>query len=195
MVSYRVRRIHQSDDQGRHYHLFDATDQLLLVADQGSAWLPPGEPPQVRFARPDGERVASMDLPRLDERRPDRKQNYAIIYEHAVYALITALDLSSSTAALTAQPKFDRLVIEVEGNRWLGLRWTEHEGPLLVLYDMAATGLSAQVDPEATTLPEPLGLLEAGAGDFDFELTLPAGRLVQSPLLGLALVFLVDGAA
>ncbi len=195
MVSYRVRRIHQADDQGRRYHLFDATDQLLLVADQGSAWLPPGEPPQARFARPDGERVASMDLPRLDERRPDRKQNYAVIYEHAVYALITALDLSSSTAALTAQPKFDRLVIEVEGNRWLGLRWTEHEGPLLVLYDMAATGLSAQVDPEATTLPEPLGLIEIGTGDYHFDLTLPSGRLIQSPLLGLALVFLVDGTA
>lgn len=193
MVSYRVRRLHEDEDRARHYHLFDGTGQLLVVADQGSEWLPAGDLPQVRFARPDGERVASMDLPRLDERRPDRKQNYAVIYEHAVYALITAMDLTSNTSELTAQPRFDRLVIEVEGNRWLGLRWTEHEGPLLILYDMAATGLSAQVDPEATHLPEPLGLIEVGTGDFDFDLTLPAGRLMQGPLLGLALVFLVDG--
>jgi hypothetical protein len=194
MVSYRVRRLHKADEQARHYHLFDGTDQLLLVADQGSAWLPTGDPPQVRFARPDGERTASMDLPRPGI-RPDRKQNYAVIYEHAVYALITAMDLSSGTAPLAPPATlrhFDRLVIEVEGNRWLALRWTEHEGPLLILYDMAATGLSAHVDPEAADLPEPIGLIEIGTGDFDFDLTLPSGRLAQGPLLGLALVYLLD---
>lgn len=197
MVSYRVRRLHAADEAARRYHLFDRADQLLLVADQGSAWLPPDEPQQVRFARPDGERVASMDLPRPDERRADRKQNYAIIYEHAVYALMTAMDLSSGTGSLTAPPPsraFDRLVIEVEGSKWLGLRWSEDDGPLLVLYDAAASGLSAAVDPESADLPEPIGLLEVGAGEYDFDLTLPAGRLAQGPLLGLALVFLVDGA-
>lgn len=187
-------------EPARRYHLFDRAEGLLLVADQGSPWLPADLPPQVRFSRPDGERVATMDLPRSDERRADRKYNYAIIYEHAVYALITALDLSGGTAALNAPPpagppSFDRLVIEVEGHRWLGLRWTEEgeNGPLLVIYDAAAADLPAAVDPEAADLPEPIGLLEVGAGDYDFDLTLPAGRLAQAPLLGLALAYLVDG--
>lgn len=182
------------DEHARRYHLFDRADQLALVADWGSAWLPPGDPPQVRFARPDGERVASMDLPRPGP-TSDKKQNYAVIYEHAVYALITAMDLSSITGALVppAARYFDRLVIEVEGNRWLALRWTGlEEGPLLVLYDAAASGLSPQLDPESADLPEPIGLIEIGAGDYDFDLTLPSGRLAQGPLLGLALVYLLD---
>ena len=72
----------------------------------------------------------------------------------------------------------------------MGLRWREEAGPLLVLYD--AAGLSLAVERDSSDLPEPLGLLEVGAGDYDFDLTLPAGRLEQGPLLGLALVFLVD---
>jgi hypothetical protein len=197
MVSYRVRRLPLEDETARRYHLYDRADQLLLVADHASPWLPAADAPQVRFARPDGERVASMDLPRPDDRRADKKQNYAIIYEHAVYALLTAMDLSSGTGSLAqaaAPTKFDRLVIEVEGHKWLGLCWTGGEdGPLLILYDAGATGLSSSVDPESADLPEPIGLLEVGTGEYDFDLTLPAGRLAQGPLLGLALVYLVDG--
>lgn len=195
MVSFRIRRLPDDDPAVRRYHLFDRTEQLLLVAEQGSGWLSPG-PPQVRFARPDGERVATMELPRPDERRADRKQNYAVIYEHAVYALITAMDLSSGTSPLNPPPvgprPFDRLLIEVEGHRWLGLCWTGVEdGPLLVLYDAAAAGLSPTIDPEAVDLPEPIGLVEA-ADDEEFALTLPAGRPGQGALLGMALVYLID---
>ena len=38
MISYRVRRLHAAGEMARRYHLFDRADQLLLVADQGSAW-------------------------------------------------------------------------------------------------------------------------------------------------------------
>ncbi len=186
-------------EPARRYHLFDRAEGLLLVADQGSPWLPADLPPQVRFSRPDGERVATMDLPRPADRRTDKKQHFAVIYEHAVYALITAMDLSSSTGSLSrtgAVGSFDRLVIEVEGNKWLALCWTgQEEGPLLILYDTEAAGLAATVDPESADLPAPVGLLEVGTGEYDFDLTLPAGRPAQGPLLGLALVFLVDGGA
>lgn len=198
MISYRVRRLHAPGEMARRYHLFDRADQLLLVADQGSAWLPADQPPGVRFARADGERVASMDLPRPTDRRPERQHNYAIIHEHAVYALITTpvRPPSGATGPLTSSSgivwPFMRLMLEVEGHRWLGLRWREEAGPLLVLYDAAAAGLSLAVERDSSDLPEPLGLLEVGAGDYDFDLTLPAGRLEQGPLLGLALVFLVD---
>ena len=196
MISYRVRRLHAPGEMARRYHLFDRADQLLLVADEGSAWLPADQPPHVRFARPDGERVASMDLPRPTDRRPEKQHNYAVIYEHAVYALITApirppsSVLGPPTGGSGIVWPFSRLMIEVEGHRWLGLRWREEAGPLLVLYD--AAGLSLAVERDSSDLPEPLGLLEVGAGDYDFDLTLPAGRLEQGPLLGLALVFLVD---
>ena len=158
MVSYRVRRLPADDEPTRRYHLYDRADQLLLVADQGSAWLPADQPPQVRFARPDGERVASMDLPRHDERRPDKKQNYAVIYEHAVYALITATEThNGSTGPLSPGPgPFTQLMIEVEGNRWPALRWPGEEGPLLTLYD-ADGGLSAPLDPDWPTCRSRLG--------------------------------------
>ena len=195
MVSYRVRRLPATDESARRYHLYDRADQLLLVADQGSAWLPADQPPQVRFARPDGERVASMDLPRGEDRRPpDKKQNYAVIYEHAVYALITATEIQNGTGPLSPGPRpFSQLVIEVEGNRWLALRWPGEEGPLLTLYETDGWS-STHLDPESADLPEPIGLIEVGAGDFDFDLTLPSGRLEQGPLLGLALVYLVGSA-
>lgn len=196
MISYRIRRLPAGDELGRRYHLFDRDDHLLLVADHGSAWLPAGDVAQVRFARPGGEQVASMDLPIPTGGRSDKKQNYAIIYEHAVYALLTAMDLSSGTGSLAqAVPgKFDRLVVEVEGYKWLGLCWAgDEEGRLLALYDTVTTGLSSSVDPESADLPEPTGLLEVGTGDYDFDLTLPVGRLAHGPLLGLALAYLVDG--
>ncbi|HOU41053.1 MAG TPA: hypothetical protein PK829_07275 [Promineifilum sp.] len=200
MISYRVRRLHAPGEAARRYHLFDRADQLLLVADQGSAWLPNDGTPQVRFARPDGERVATMDLPRPADRRPEKQHNYAIIYEHAVYALITApiRPPSGAAAPLSAAGSivwpFTRLLIEVEGHRWLALRWPEGAGPLLVLYDAGNDGVSLSADPESSDLPEPLGLLEVGTGDYDFDLTLPAGRLEQGPLLALALVYLLDQA-
>ncbi len=190
--------MHAPGEMARRYHLFDRADQLLLVADQGSAWLPADQPPGVRFARADGERVASMDLPRPTDRRPERQHNYAIIHEHAVYALITTpvRPPSGATGPLTSSSgivwPFMRLMLEVEGHRWLGLRWREEAGPLLVLYDAAAAGLSLAVERDSSDLPEPLGLLEVGAGDYDFDLTLPAGRLEQGALVGLALVFLID---
>lgn len=187
MVSYKVRRLHADGDRDRRYHLFDRADQLLLVADQGSPWLPAEQERQVRFARPTGEPVATMDLPRLDERRPVKQQNYAVIYDHAVYALLTAPAMAKSSS----EARFDRLVIEVEGNRWLALCWPGGQEALLVIYDADASGISTHIHPDSTDLPEPIGLLEAGS-DYDFNLTLPAGRLGQGSLLGLALVFLID---
>ncbi|WP_374686588.1 hypothetical protein [Promineifilum sp.] len=204
MVTYRIRRLHAPGEHSRRYHLYDRSDQLLLVADQGSGWLPQAGPPQVHFARPDGERVASMDLPRAGDRRPEKQQSYALIYEHAVYALITAPIRPSTggTAPLSLPPPsgsgivwpFTRLLIEVEGNRWLGLCWSEADGPLLVLYD-APDGLPLAVDPDPADLPDAIGSVERGAGDYHYDLTLPTGRLVQGALLGLGVVVLVDSAS
>lgn len=201
MAIYRVRRTSTDGDETvRGYQLFDRSDQLMLVADRVTLRQPTGDAFQVRFSQPGDLRVASMDLPRLADRRPDKKQNYAIIYEHAVYAMITTMDLSSGTGPLFPRPpvtnKFDRLVIEAEGHRWLGLRpASDSEGPLLTLYDAAASDLPATIDPESADLPEPIGFIERRTDDYHFDLALPVGRLAQAALLGLALVYLIDGQA
>jgi len=188
MVSYKVRCLHADGDRDRRYHLFDRADQLLLVADQGSAWLPPEQEQQVRFARANGELVATMDLSRPDERRPTKGRDYAIIFDHAVYALISA----PASTRFPSEARFDRLVIEVEGNRWLALCWPGGLEALMVIYDADASGISTHIHPDSADLPEPIGLVETGS-DCDFNLTLPAGRLAQAPLLGMALVFLING--
>ncbi|MCZ2114724.1 MAG: hypothetical protein LC131_12990 [Anaerolineae bacterium] len=197
MVSYHAQRTPPIEgEEGRRYQLFKQPDRPLLLArriDAPSAT----EPPQVRFSRANSARVATMDLPRPTDRRPDKKQRYAVIYEHAVYALITTMDLSGGTSPLFPRPpasnKFDRLVIEVEGHHWLGLcPAAGQDGPPLTLYDMVAADLPATVDVESADLPEPIGFIEAGEGEGDYDLTLPAGRLTQEGVVALALVYLVD---
>ncbi|MFO7662197.1 MAG: hypothetical protein R6X18_06335 [Chloroflexota bacterium] len=187
MVSYKVRRLHDDGDRDRRYHLFDRTEQLLLVADLGSAWLSEDNNHQVRFARPNGDPVATMNLPQSDERRPGKGQNYAIIYDHAVYALISPRLSAKSKSDLM----FDRLEIEVEGQRWLALCWPGGEEALLVIYDAMASDIPTHIDPASADLPEPIGVIEDG-GEEAFNISLPAGRLSQGHMVGLALVLLID---
>jgi hypothetical protein len=189
MVSYTIRRLHAAGDRDRRYHLFDRADQLLLVADLGSAWLPADQDHQVRFARPNGDPVATMDLPQPDDRRPVKSRDYAIIFEHAVYALISARSSSKSQQ----DAEFDRLVIEVEGHRWLALCWPGGREALMVIYDADAADIPTHIDPASTDLPEPIGVVEDG-GEAEFHVTLPAGRPAQGHLLAMALVFLIDAA-
>lgn len=199
MVTYHVRRLADEVEEDRHrYQLFNRSGQLLLTAGRIKTRPPASELLQVRFSRFDGVYVATMDLPRTPDRRPDKRQNYALIYEHAVYALITALDLSSGTGVLFQRHgtpnKFDRLIIEAEGNRWLALRPADGgKTYLLQLYDAEPDDLPAAVDAESADLPDPIGFVDAGTEGYDFDLSFPAGRLAQESLVGLALVYLLDG--
>jgi hypothetical protein len=180
MPLYRAQRLHTSAEQARRYHLYDSADQLLLVADQGSPWLPEDTRRSVRLARPDGVQVASLDFPTAAP-KPGKGAAHALMVEHAVYALITVTREPHDGEA--AAP---RHVIEIEGNRWIGERpeGVDEDALLLALYDSG---------PDAADPSAPFGALRASVIEpYDIEAQLPPADLKYPGLLALALIYLVD---
>jgi hypothetical protein len=184
MIHFGVRRL-PIVDSDRRYHLFDDQEQLLLVADYNSPWLANEPAPAVRLARPDGDLVATMDMTnaRPSANQPDRGGSYAIIYDYAVYAIITQIAHDDALKSL--------YLIEVEGERWLAL--TQNEDPWrYALYDRAPARLDSRRVPEASRLAEPVGFVRRGSAVYDYTVELPAGSLRRPKMLSLALVFLID---
>lgn len=186
MPLYKALRLHTGADQARRYHLFDAADQLVLVADQGSPWLPDDTRRQVRLARPDGLKVATLDFP-TSPARPGKGQPHALMVEHAVYALITTM-----IDEYDDQPE-RRLVVEVEGNRWVGLRPDAADDRLLLgLYDSETTGTDFNLPDESDPMA-PIGQVRRAVLEtYDLEVLLPSATLAHAGLLAASLVFLVD---
>jgi hypothetical protein len=182
---FKVKRLHDATDAGRRYHLFDEAHHLLLVADQGSPWLPEEPTSRVRFARPGGEQIATLDLPRAGGAPPGKKVSYAIIFNHAVYAILNAQ---------AADPNSPRdYLLEVEGNRWFVTQEEPERPASLNIYSQSPA--DAEIYPE-TELPGPIGtirLSEESSGGYDFTISLPEGRLSQAALIALALVVIADG--
>jgi len=89
-MRFGIRRLDAGGDNGRRYHLFDEDGRVELVADYGSRWLAAEPGHHVRFARSSGDVVASMRLPRplLPGHNRQRSVSYAVILNHAVYAII-----------------------------------------------------------------------------------------------------------
>lgn len=177
---FKVKRLHDATDSGRRYHLFDEDHHLLLVADQGSAWLPE-EPQRVRFAKPNGEQIALLDLPRASSGVPTRAASYAIIFNHAVYALFNELSADQNTP-----PNY---LLEVEGNRWLMKRQEQDSLTFLNIYEQFPADIAIYAETE---LPEPIGSIRTAANDYDFTISLPSDQLSQAPLIALALVTIVE---
>jgi hypothetical protein len=184
---FKVKRLHDATDAGRRYHLFDEAHHLLLVADQGSPWLPEEPGGRVRFARPGGEQVATLDLPRVGSASapPGKKVSYAIIFNHAVYAIF-----NEQSADPNSPPDY---LLEVEGSRWFVTREEPDRPASLNIYNQSPT--DAEFYPE-TELPGPIGTIRPaadGVGDYDFTISLPEERLSQAALIALALVVIADG--
>lgn len=188
MLAYTAVRLPAAGAEGRRYQLFDSAGHLLLVSDQGSPWLPDDPYHHVRFARPDGTPIASLDLPWLTANDPKGKPSFAIVYDDAVYALVSQ--------ASTAEPEEDRLAvwtIEVQGLQWIVVEQTIEGAPCLCLFDDAPGNLAIYGTPEDAGLHDPIGRVSARLEeDGRFAITLPAGELEHAPLLALALVYLVD---
>ena len=173
---------------GRRYHLYDEKEHLLLVADHGSPWLPKEPCKHVRFAKPDGQPVASLDLPWRDNENKDQKHTrYAIIYDYAVYAIINEYGRSLDGDPLPL-PYY---LMEVEGVRWLVCGGCEQD-LFLGFYDAIPAGLSVFTEPHDAALPAACGQLQPVNGRYDFQIALPLQTFAQAALLSLALVFLVD---
>lgn len=180
---FKAKRLHEDMENGRRYHLFDEAHHLLLVGDQASPWLP-DEPQRVRFARPSGEQIATLDLPRPTSTATSKTSSstsYTIVYNHAVYAIFNEL------AADDHGPS--DYLLEVEGERWLVARPEAERDLSFNIYDQFPADIDIYEESE---LPEPLGTIRPADGDYDFTISLPAEQLGQPALLALALVFMAD---
>ena len=164
------------------YHLYNAEDRIALVADHGSPWLPKEPFRHVRFARPDGHPVASLDLPWVSERRGRQEvTSYAVIFDHAVYAIINAHVAGS-------QP-FPFHIAEVEGHRWLVMP----DGQSQHIYAGVPAGLAYCEDPQELDLPDVIGTVSVLANTVSVELNLPPDdALHEAALFALTLAFLLD---
>ncbi|MEZ4515759.1 MAG: hypothetical protein R3C44_02595 [Chloroflexota bacterium] len=138
----------------------------------------------VHFANPNGVVVASLIS--LGTGSRDQSPQYALIHDDAVYALLNGADPADDF-----EP-FRLCSVEVEGRRWVGLRPTGEDQPLLTLYEDVASDLSIYGDLEAADLPDPVGIFEAGVDEDLYMVQIARGRLIQPGLLALALAVLVD---
>ncbi len=191
---FKAKRLHEETGNGRRYHLFDEAHHLLLVGDQGSPWLP-DEPQRVRFARPSGEQIATLDLPRPASATtgktssPSSSISYTIIYNHAVYAIINQLTVGDNDL-----PDY---LLEVEGDRWLVTRPVTNDvasDHALNIYDQFPADIEIYEDTE---LPDPTGTVRPSpdSEDYDFTITFYSEALSQPALLALALVFVAEDGA
>ncbi len=186
-MNFGIKRL-PATGNGRRYHLYDKEEQLLLVADHGSPWLPKDPCKHVRFAKPDGRPVASLDLPWQENGRKKHKHtSYAIIYDFAVYAIINEYGRSLDGDPLSL-PYY---LMEVEGVRWLVCGGCEQD-LFLGFYDDVPDGLAVFTEPQDATLPEPIGRVQSAQTIHDFQIKLPVDSFSQASLLSLALIFLVD---
>jgi hypothetical protein len=181
VMIFKVKRLHHATESGRRYHIVDEAHHLLLVADRGSPWLADVPPRRVRFALPNGELVASLDLPQGSEGPAGKPLSYAVIFNHAVYMIINRLI-----------PKDGRLpdyVLEVEGYRWLAARQGEGNSAALNIYDQLPGDAVLYVEDE---LPEPIGSIQTAEGEYDFTISLPGESLSQAALVALALITIIE---
>ena len=188
MLSYTAVRLPASGADGRRYQLFDSVGHLLLVADQGSPWLPDDPTHHVRFARPDGTSIAWLDLPWLNAETPEAKRSFAIVYDDAVYALV-----SRSKRANADEDRLAVWLLEVEGQAWLMVQEMLDGVPRISLFDEVPGDLAIYGSPQDAGLPDPIGVVSGSEEDDSrFAITFPAGELEQAPLMALALTFLLD---
>lgn len=180
-MKFAIKRL-PSHDAARRYHLYDDASQLVLVADHGSPWLPNEPFRHVRFALPNGHPIASLDLPWASEpTRSEDATSYAVIFDHAVYAIINAY---------VGDPRpFPYHIAEVEGHRWVVIpHETSHH-----IYAGVPSGLSYCDDPQELDLPERIGTITAVDNPIAVELDPPPeDALHETALFALALAFLLD---
>lgn len=179
-----VRRLTASAGGAPNYHLLDPQGNILLVADQSIA---PNldERRQVRLARPDGRLLATIDLPLAGSGA--ESADYAIIYDYAVYAILSVHAPESEERELTG-PYF---TLEVEGERWAAV-----PDPTLdhcyALYDEVPRGLTPYGSLADLDLPPAIGRICRVDTDVAFTVTLDLARLQQPDLIILALAYLID---
>lgn len=188
-MSYGIARLNHEDWLDVvGFHLYDQHHKLRLVADFGTPWLLAEYAGHVRFARPSGQPIASMDM-----NSAARKQRYgrfqtshAMILDHAVYAILNKFwDDAPENETL---PYF---VVEVADHAWLLLGKSEPEWQYK-LYAAPSRSLAVMSQPDEADLPEPTGHVYAGVGPYDYQVEFEETTFAQPALMALAAVFLIN---
>jgi hypothetical protein len=183
-MDFAVRRLSSGAGNAPNYHLLDAQDNVLIVADQSV--MPDAEQRrQVRLARPDGRLLATIDLPLADSSA--ETADYAIIHDYAVYAILSVHPRVTEDGSPSA-PYF---TLEVEGERWMALPDPTMDHCYAV-YDEVPRGLFPYGVLADLDLPAAIGRLCALDGDHAYTASLDPDRLQQPALVILALAYLID---
>jgi hypothetical protein len=179
-MDFGVKRLNSQLGTARLYHLYDKWDRLRLVADQGSPWLVDQPNHYVRLARMDGHLVASLNLPWGAAEEEKRPLNYAILVDHAVYAVFEVYG--------EKRPLF---VLEVEASRWLIA--PDPHGDGFDLFDNAPSSFRLRTNQADDITAPPIGRIQRNEAGYDFTVVLPGKRPLRRPaILSLALIVLID---
>ena len=190
-MDFTVLRTTHEPDEHLTYVLNDASGSSLLLADQMQS-PPPDSRRQVRFARPSGRLVATIDLPQqarstLEE---SRRVDYAIIHEYAVYAIMSVRRRLPSDSAAQSSLYY---TLEVEGETWLILPHPEEEA-CYTFYDEVPAGLQTYDTLTELDLPPGIGRICKGEDEVILSATLEPRRLMHTYLVILGLALLIDRA-
>lgn len=193
-MELKIKRLYPQEAAMRGYHLFDGEGALVMVAEHGTPWLPEKDQHLVRFAYPNAQAVASMDLSGVPtpSKHGLERTSYAIIYDLAVYAIISEYRQPDGAVNQGGIPP--HYVLEVDGCRCLLVERpsTEAHDKRFALYESVSVDALVVDAADNDSLPAALGQIATPAAMHDFQVSLPDGRLRQPSLVALALTFLVD---
>lgn len=189
-MEYTVKFLESSTPEEQRCHMYVGQERLSLVADWGTPWLT-GNSGKVQFARPSGDVIASLEFPGLESKSKGGQPriSYALIYDHAVYALFTKRPWPDQDE----EGVFPYFEIEAEGQTWLALGEVDNgrvPHKSFTLCDAPPANLRTFARPLDICGDDPAGQivqLEQGA----FRLNLPDGRFRQPQLILFALTFLI----
>lgn len=189
-MDYAVKRVLPQQAKVASYHLLDAADNLLLVAD---LTVVEGEETrrQLRLVRPDARVLATIDLPQANEgEKTKQTADYAIVADYAVYAIVSA---HRRTDGESGGPGRAYFTLEVEGEKWLALARPDDE-TCYTLYDAVPSGLHTYNTLTELDLPPAIGQICRVREEYDYRIDLEPNRLQQTPLVVLAVTYLIDQA-
>lgn len=187
-MNFVIKPLHTINDTMRLYHLFDDDDSLVMVADYGSPWSSSEANQQVRFAWPNGTSLAILDLQSANHKQSGNKQHtdFALVMGYAVYSMISHYHSSITSDGLPEH----YFVIKMEEMEWLALP----EGDDLLIYGTVPFSFVSRCHvPDVAILPDVIGRLTAVSPTSpDKTISLPFGSISHTPLIALALSFLLE---
>lgn len=172
------------------YVLYDEAESQLLMANISQSQ-PPETRRQIRLTRPSGRLVATIDVPTVEaapgDEGKEKRLDYAIIHEYAVYAIISLRHRPPSEGDGKAGVYY---LLEVEGETWLALPDPE-DSACYIFYDEVPSGLHTYDMLTKVDLPSSIGSI-CRDEEMDVLVSLEPRRLLHTDLVVLALALLIE---